>query len=207
MSPELQQLIQDNPALWRASPTNTCVNTVSGIPTGYPSLDTILPSKGWPPSTLIEMITPKWGIGELQLLLPLMKQVTQQKRWILWISPPYIPYAPALASAGVDIEHVMVVQPEASCKDALWTLEKALQTESCALVLSWLNWLPNGVIRRLQLAANSGNTLGVLFRERNIKNSPAALQLKLHPKTDGIDVQVLKARGTYHYQSVQLNLH
>jgi len=205
MSPELQQLLQNNPALWRANSTNT--TGISGIPTGYPSLDTILPSKGWPPSTLIEMVTPKWGIGELQLLLPLMKQVTQQKRWILWISPPYIPYAPALASAGVDINHVMVVQPEASCKDALWAVEKALQTESCALVLTWLNWLPNGVIRRLQLAAASGNTLGVLFRERNIKNSPAALRLKLQPKTDGIDVQILKARGTYRYQSVQLNLH
>ncbi|NOZ54122.1 MAG: translesion DNA synthesis-associated protein ImuA [Gammaproteobacteria bacterium] len=205
MSPELQQLLHNAPTPWRTSSAKT--NNINGIPTGYPSLDTILPGKGWPPNTLVEMVTPKWGIGELQLLLPLMKQISQQKRWILWVSPPYMPYAPALASAGVDINHVMIVQPEASCKDTLWTIEKTLQTKSCALVLTWLNWLPNGVIRRLQLAATRGSTLGVLFRERNIKNSPAALRLKLQPKINGINVQILKARGTYQHQSVQLNLH
>lgn len=82
--------------------------------------------------------------------------------------------------------------------------EKALQTQTCGLVLAWMNWLPNGVVRRLQLAAEKGDGLAILFRERESKNSPAALRLKLHPNAQGLQVKVLKARGTYRYQSAHL---
>ena len=29
--------------------------------------------------------------------------------WIAWVSPPYTPYAPALAVAGIDVARVLVV--------------------------------------------------------------------------------------------------
>ena len=204
MNTELQSLLQNNPQVWRAKDKGRYV--AQGSPTGYPQLDATLPGGGWPKGTLMEMVTPQWGIGELQLLLPMMRAITQQKRWILWISPPYVPYAPALQRAGVDTDYVIVIQPDTSCKDALWSIEKALQTRACALVLAWLNWLPNGVIRRLQLAAEKGQNLGVLFRQRNDQGSPAALRLHLHPAEKGVHVEVLKARGSYSYRSVHVNL-
>ena len=154
----------------------------------------------------MEMVTPQWGMGELQLLLPLMRSITRQKRWILWISPPYIPYAPALERAGIDMDYVIVIKPDSSCDDALWGIEKALQTRACALVLAWLNWLPNGVVRRLQLAAETGQSLGVLFSHRDDEHSPAALRLQLHPSETGVYVQVLKARGTHQCRSVHVKL-
>ena len=201
---QLQTLLENNPQVWRAKDAGRYQMT--GTSTGHPQLGAALPGGGWPNSAIMEMVTPHWGMGELQLLLPLMRSITQQKRWILWISPPYVPYAPALERAGIDMDYVIVVQPDTRCKDALWSIEKALQTRACALVLAWLNWLPNGVIRRLQLAAEAGHSLGVLFRQRNDPHSPAALRLHLHPSEKGVHVEILKARGTYHYHSVHVNL-
>jgi len=203
MNEQVEKLLQHNPAIWRMSDFQR--HAVHGITTGYPRLDRILPERGWPKNALVEIITAQWGIGELKLLLPLMKSMTEQKRYVLWVSPPYIPYAPALAEAGVDTDYVIVIKPEISCKDALWSMEKALQSQACGVVLAWLNWLPNGVVRRLQLAAESGNSLGVLFRQFNHKNSPAALRLQLNSSLGGLQLQVLKARGTHRYQSIRLD--
>ena len=204
MDTRLQTLLENNPQVWRAKDAGRYMT--SGTPTGHPQLDSTLPGGGWPKSAIMEMVTPQWGMGELQLLLPLMRAVTQQKRWILWISPPYVPYAPALERAGIDMDYVIVIQPDTLCKDALWSIEKALQTQACALVLAWLNWLPNGVIRRFQLAAEKGEGLGVLFRQRNDPHSPAALRLHLHPSNKGVHVEILKARSSYQYRSVHVNL-
>jgi len=203
MNTQVEKLLQENPALWRMKDFG-CYSP-QGMATGYSQLDGILPEHGWPKNSLVEIVTPHWGIGELKLLLPLMKSMTEQKRYLLWVAPPYIPYAPALVDAGVDVNYLIVIKPEVSCKDALWGMEKALQSEACGLVLAWLNWLPNGVVRRLQLAAQNSGSLGVLFRQRNDKNSPAALRLQLNSSANGVQVQVLKARGTHRYRSARLD--
>ena len=204
MNNQLEQLIRNNPHIWQGNATHN--NDVIGSPTGYPSLDAILPESGWPKNTMVEMISSHWGIGELQLLLPLMKSMTEQKRWILWVCPPYIPYAPALTRAGVDINYLVTVDPNISCKDAMWTIEKALQSQSCGLVISWVNNLPNTVLRRLQLAANKGETSCILFRKQRNKNSPASLQLQLKHTERGIHAHILKARGTHRHQSADIAL-
>ena len=65
-----------------------------------------------------------------------------------------------MAAAGIDLSRVIVIHSESRLHDALWSMEKALQTAPCALVFAWLNWLPNTVVRRLQLAAEAGRGLG-----------------------------------------------
>lgn len=203
MKNQLQTLLENNPQVWRAKDAGRYEMT--GMPTGFAELDTLLPGGGWPTNAVIEMVTSEWGVGELQLLLPLMRIITQQRRWVLWVSPPYMPYAPALERAGVNMEYIVVVQLDNACNDALWSAEKALQTQACALVLAWLNGLTIGVIRRLQLAAVSGCSLGILFRQRNDEHSPATLRLQLHPLQTGVQVKVLKARGTHQCRSADVN--
>ena len=206
MNSQLQHLLRNNPHIWLGNEAQPKGEGVTGLPTGYPSLDAILPERGWPKNALIEMVTPQWGFGELQLLLPLMRSVTQQKRWMLWVCPPYIPYGPALASAGVDINYLVTIDSKTTCKDAMWSVEKALQSESCGLVMAWLDSLPNGVIRRLQLAASEGKTSGVLFRNHETTNSPAALQLRLKHTGQGMHAHVKKSRGANRYRSATINL-
>lgn len=197
----IQQLLQTNPALWRGC--ELAGQGDHGLSTGFAALDAILPGRGWPRNGLMEVITPTWGSGELQLLLPLMRDVIARGQWLLWISPPYLLYAPALIQAGIDPGQVLVVDLQTSCKDALWTMEKALQTRNCGLVLAWQNWLPGKVLRRLQLAAASGDTLGVLFKHHDSKHSHSPLRLKIedsspaHSPCSEAEVTLIKARGNF----------
>ena len=201
----LQQLLRNHPALWRGGDRKGPQG--GGISTGYTELDAALPEGGWPTAALMEVITPRWGIGELRLLLPTMRATTAAGHWLVWVAPPFLPYAPALAAAGIDLSRVIVIHSESRLHDALWSMEKALQTAPCALVFAWLNWLPNTVVRRLQLAAETGRTLGVLFREHEARHSPAALRLRLQPAHSGLHVQLVKARGTCHRRCIHLPLH
>jgi len=187
-----------------------------GLPTGYPELDAILPGRGWPRNALLEIVSPHWGMGELQLLVPLIRSLIERGKWILWVSPPYLLYAPALIQAGINTRQVLVVKTDTSCRDALWSMEKALQTESCGLVLAWQNWLPNKVLRRLQLAAETGQTLGVLFQRHVSKDSPSPLRIKIKgsfpgkdrnsPHSRGAEIDVLRARGNFRSQSARITL-
>jgi len=72
--------------------------------------------------------------------------------------------------------------------------------------MAWLNCLPNGVLRRLQLAADTGQTTGILFRNHAAKHSPAALQLRLKHTSQGIHAHVIKARGASRYRSATISL-
>lgn len=207
---DIDRLLQGNPRLWRGC--EMAGQGDHGQATGFAALDAILPGRGWPDSGLVEIVSPCWGMGELQLLLPLIRSLVRQGQWILWISPPYLLYAPALVQAGIDIHQVLVVDLDTSCKDALWTMEKALQTENCGLVLAWQNWLPDKVLRRLQLAAEAGDTLGVLFRRNVSEHSHSSMRLLLkdsHGGTGGIQqtaVTVARARGNFRPLHTTLDL-
>jgi len=214
----LNTLLAGNPSLWRGCDMAGQGN--HGLPTGYPQLDNILPGRGWPRNAIVEIISYPWGMGELQLLIPLMREVVKQGHWILWVSPPYLLNSPALSQAGVNPEQVLLVNLDASCRDALWSMEKALQTASCGLVLAWQNWLPAKVVRRLQLAAAAGKTLGILFQHKNSKHSQPSLRLEIKgfypgkqaPSGPGdhpgyTEITVLKARGNFRPLSVKLNLY
>ena len=68
------------------------------------------------------------------------------------------------------------------------------------------------VIRRLQLAASEGDTLGILFHQRPTPHSPASLQLEIAAaplSADGqrqLAVRLLKARGSYRQGEVLVRL-
>ena len=207
----IDELLHDNPNLWRGC--DMADQGFHGRSTGFSQLDDILPGRGWPNNGLMEVITPQWGMGELQLLIPLMRSIIEQRKWILWISPPYLLYAPALAQAGISTDQVLVVKLDTSCKDALWSMEKALQTENCGLVLAWQNWLPGKVLRRLQLAAETGDTLGVLFKHHDSKHSPSPIRLKIKDSQtqqssfSKAKISVIKARGNFRPLSTHIDLY
>ena len=110
----LDELLR-NPSLWRA---DSAQDTPKTLPTGFRRLDERLPGGGWPLDTLIELLLPAHGVGELNLLVPALRALGWQdagpRRWIAWLGPPHLPYAPALASAGLDPATMLVVQPRVS---------------------------------------------------------------------------------------------
>ena len=199
----IDALLRDIPDLWRGH--CTAGQGEQGISTGYPDLDGILPAAGWPPRGLLEIVCSRRGMGELQLLIPLMRTLTRQGQWVLWVCPPVSPYAPALVQAGVDIEKMLVIAPGISLRNALWSMEKALR--SCRLVIAWQNGLSHRVLRRLQLAANTGNSLAVLFQRGNIGCPYSALRLQLSFTGDSGGeprISILRARGNIRCRGVRL---
>jgi len=170
----------------------------SGLASGYPELDAVL-NGGWPQGALTEILIDRAGIGELRLLLPALVRLTQGERWLAFVAPPYIPYAPALKRAGVNLDHILLIHPRARA-DALWAVEQPLRAGTCGAVLAWLNEADSQSLRRLQLAAEAGKCSGFLFRRASAseQSSPAAVRLRLAPAHDAsrrLSVQILKRRG------------
>ena len=168
----------------------------AGRPSGFAALDAVLPGGGWPQGALIELLGEQPGIGELSLLLPQMRQVAAP-HWLVWIAPPWTPYAPALARAGVPLDRLLWIAPERP-QEIRWATRQALLSGSCSLVLAWQSELDMAALRRLQLAAEQGGTPLFLFRRRRaaLQPSPAALRLQLEVGDDGeLSVRVLKRRG------------
>jgi len=168
----------------------------ASVPTGFPQLDAALPGGGWPTGSLAELLPSHEGIGELRILGPALAALAHAGRRLAWIAPPYLPYAPALAAAGIDLAQVLIVKTRAA-RDALWAAEQALHSAACGAVLIWPSAVKYAALRRLQLAAERGHALTMLFRPPHAaaEPSPAALRLALHTAAGGLAVRILKRRG------------
>ncbi|MGH8503156.1 MAG: translesion DNA synthesis-associated protein ImuA [Gammaproteobacteria bacterium] len=204
VSAGLDRLLQGIPALWRGHDGD---NSTTGIETGFAALDAALPGGGWPAGALTEILCEPNGIGELRFLMPALARLGGG-RLQAWIAPPYIPYAPALTAAGIDLAATIFIHPPRSTQ-ALWAAEQLLRCGMCDAVLLWLKANEFRALRRLQLAAEQGDCWGVVFRgvECAACPSPAALRLRLRALDDDrLEVQILKARGGWDRQSVQLKL-
>src|SRR5579872_5481614 len=86
-----------NPAIWRGS---DCAPEPAAMPSGHATLDAVLPGRGWPSGALTEIVLAREGIGEIRLTLPALARLQAEHRDVVWIMPPHVPYAPALATAG-----------------------------------------------------------------------------------------------------------
>jgi len=163
-------------------------------PTGWCALDAVLPAGGWPEASLSEILLPVDGVGELRLVLPTLARLTQDRRHVVIVSPPYAPCVAGWRQQGVDMRRVEIVA--AGEKDVLRATEQCLRSGSCAAVLAWPLHADDRALRRLQVAAVTGRSLAFVFRDRShLSNaSPAALRLELEalPRPQ---IWVRKCRG------------
>jgi hypothetical protein len=182
-----------HPRVWRG---HSLAGAVPGVPTGFATLDAELPGGGWPAGALTELLVSAKGIGELGLLLPALAKLTCAGKRVVWLAPPYLPYAPALVAAGVDLPHLVVVRA-AGRRDALWAAEQALRAGSCHALLAWLDRPSYPQLRRLAVAAEASQAFLALFRppQAAAESSPACLRLALEPAEGGLRVEILKRRG------------
>lgn len=192
------------PGVWRGGELDHAVHGT--LPTGWPELDRELPGGGWPHGTLTEVLHDGVGMGEVRFLCGALAASARSGRLIAWTNPPYLPYAPALARAGIPLDRCVVIEP-AHREDALWTAEQALRSGACGALLLWLaNALPGEArarsadyawLRRLQLAAHAGGTMAVLFRStaEEAVSTPAHLRVVLASRGDALEIRIPKRRG------------
>jgi len=192
--PSLAAGLERHPGIWRGN--ELARTSRPGIASGFAALDAELPGGGWPCGALTEILPQHEGIGELRILGPALAQLASQGKFIAWIAPPYLPYAPALAAAGIALERVLIVKTSRD-GDSLWAAEQALGSAACGGVLAWPREIRSAQLRRLQLAAEDGRCLAVLFRptEAAREPSPAVLRIGLATAAGGLALSILKRRG------------
>ncbi|HTJ91708.1 MAG TPA: translesion DNA synthesis-associated protein ImuA [Pararobbsia sp.] len=154
------------------------------VPSGHAVLDAQLPDGGWPRAALTELLSVRPGCGEMRLLAPALASLTahpRAARHAVLIAPPYLPYAPALAAAGIALDRLVWV--DAHGADALWAAEQALRHDGVGAVMLWLPRVQAAALRRLQVLAQEGSALAFLMRPATAaaQSSPAPLRLKYEP--------------------------
>jgi cell division inhibitor SulA/protein ImuA len=213
-----------HPLLWRGQDDGSA--ETAAIATGFAALDRYLPGGGWPLTGISEIFVEYHGLGELSLLMPALAALSQRaaetKQWIVWVAPPFIPYAPALARHGVELSRVLLVHPAGALgaraarsasawtdaarprtdAQALWAVEQAIRSQASSAALAWIEHADMTALRRLQLGAEAHRCWTVLFRPAAAmsESSPAALRLKLAPVLNrtsrvGARVDIQKCRG------------
>lgn len=195
----LDGLLQD-PRIWRAA--GHAAATCRTVSSGWTMIDDVLDG-GWPLGQLTELLIDRPGVGELALLLPALQRLPgagsgAAMKWLSFVAPPYLPYAPALAHAGIDLSRLLLVRPRQPV-ETFWAMEQALYAGSCAAVLGWSELADAKLLRRLQLAAAAGDAWTVLFRPSRLQAGPSPAPLRIllarESGSDSLLVGILKRRG------------
>jgi len=190
-----------HPSLWRASQLaradTLCVDT------GHAPLSRMLPGGGWPVGTLIDLLVQQAGIGEIRLLGPALAKVAG--RGVFIVTPPQTPQTLAWCKLGLKPSEIIWIRSERTA-DALCSVEHLLRSGCCGAVVFWQNHIRSDSLRRLHLAAQSGETLFVMVRPlaSAMDASPAPLRLSLRPAQGGLDIGFVKRRGPQHEGTLYL---
>jgi protein ImuA len=176
------------------------------VPTGYSVLDRELPNGGWPSASLIELLLPQPGIGEMRLLRPAFEALARKRR-IALLQPPHPPQIAAWTAWGLPADCLLWVKTTRSA-DALWSAEQILRNGSCGALLFWQSQMRSESLRRLHLAAQGSEILFWMMRPASSAQeaSPAPLRLALRAAPGGIDIDIVKRRGPQRDEPLHLAL-
>ena len=172
--------------------------------TGIAPLDQALLG-GWPVGALSQIVSRESGLG-FSLMVPLLARLTRAGRHVALIAPPYIPYAPALRDAGVDLHKLLWIAPKDRV-DALWATEQMLRSGLHGAVALWSPALEAPIERRLQLAAETGRSIGIVAHAGAYgAHSIAAVRLQVTPAPAALSVEIVRCRGARPGQRVECPL-
>ena len=185
--------------VWRGKAASL---THVAIPTGFRELDNYLPGGGWPVGAITEIFVEAYGVGELALLMPALTALTKAdpakpQKWVVFIAPPFVPYAPAFEQHGVNIDRLLMIHPSPGKKNCLWAIEQVLRSGSSVGVLAWVDSADDVILRRLQLASEDRACWTLLFRPESAcqQRSPAALRIALSRSESTVRLHIFKCRG------------
>lgn len=120
----------------------------------------------------------EWAYSEQQLklpvMLPLLRQLGEQSRWLLWVTPQYKLSKKWLLEASLPTDKVMQlnqIHPDA----AIYAMECALRSGNYSIVVGYLPPLKSIERERLKQAAKQGGSFGLIIYPKmryNTKSSP-----------------------------------
>jgi hypothetical protein len=209
MNASINTLLQ-RPDIWRIGQLPSSNRTT--ISTGYPALDLALPDQGWEQGALTEILSNEQGIGELSLLMPSLRQVSQSGQGIVLVAPPFIPFPHAWAAQGINLQQIVMVR--AREQDQLWAIEQAARAGSCGMVIGWGTYqhrheMNYQALRRLQVAATAGGTTLMLYRPLRAADeaSPAPTRVSVTAKDGYLQLRLIKRRASLMADEIKLPIY
>jgi hypothetical protein len=173
----------------------------SAVPLGIPALDGLLSDRGLPAGSLVELVSTADGAGAWTLGLILARQAVGELKTLVVVDGSQCFYPPAAARLGVDLQRSIVVRPQTP-EDGYAAANLSLGCAAVGAVLVWCDRLSGLEGRRLQLAAEAGSGLGVLFRRAADLRGPsfAALRIEVTPcpsvdSSPRLRLDVVRCRG------------
>ncbi len=143
------------------------------ISSGCEAMDRLLPVGGYLPGSVVEYLrhTPASGASHLAFLAA-RQAMKATGGFLIVVDHLEQIYPPKLHALGIDLKKVIFVRP-ASDTDAVWAVDQALRTPAVAAVFAEIPRLDDQAARRMQLAAERGDGLGLLVRSASARKGPS----------------------------------
>jgi protein ImuA len=152
---------------------------------GMAAIDRLLPGGGLRHGMLVEWLAGASGAvggGAATLGLLGAREACGEAGALVVIDRQQTFYPPAAAAWGIDLDRMIVVHPQ-NARDELWAAVQALRSPAVAAMWAAIDRLDSRAFRRLQLAAQAGQTLGVLMRPGSARGEPSWADVSLEVET------------------------
>ncbi len=186
------------------------------LSTGLPGLDSLLPDQGLEPGWVVEWLAPVEGCGVAVLALQGVRTALgRQSAWAVIdggrddfrkVGNPEGStgkfYPLAAQGWGVSLESLLWLRPS-SVADAAWAVEQCLRCPAVGVTWFQSDLVPDRVLQRWKIAAETGGGIGVLFRPSKAARqaSWADVRWLVHPQPSvnagrqRVRVELLSCRG------------
>lgn len=124
------------------------------------TLDTVLPTQGWPKAELSEINSDN-SESVLQLLLPTLAKLNAENRWISLISPPADINLQLFAHYGIDTSKVLLIHPKNEVDDKV-TMNKALKNGTSGIVIFWATHVNRRYLAQWRKSVKQGDSTGII---------------------------------------------
>ncbi|WP_097461892.1 cell division inhibitor SulA [Mangrovitalea sediminis] len=118
-----------------------------------------------PMGNVTEIILPPGQVENFQLLLPMLSQLNQERRWLAWIDPPQGLVSKWQQMHGALTGQILVLRSSEQFPAEVLA-ERALQAGTCHAVVLWTRKLGRAIFSRLEQASANGLSHGVVLRMR-----------------------------------------
>ena len=133
------------------------------LSTGLPALDSLLPDRGLEPGWLVEWLAPVEGCGVAVLALQGVRSALEKQPIWAVVDEAGDFYPAAAQGWGLSLESLLWLRPS-SVAETAWTVEQCLRCPAVGITWFQAEHIPDRVLQRWKIAAETGGGIGVLFR-------------------------------------------
>lgn len=175
------------------------------ISCGATVLDRMLPQGGLPRAAMSEWIASAAGLGASWLSLTAAAQAMRESshgKALVVLDQAHTFYPPAVFALGIPASRIILLRPS-SHADLVWSADQALRSPAISAVWGSIgDGLDDRDARRLQLAAETGNTTALFVRPATVMGAPSFAAVRWHVRglassgsSRRLQVELARCRG------------